>query len=231
MPARRNPARPQVIAHFAITADGKTSTRAHTPARFTSPADKRRLQEVRAGADAILAGRGTVVADSMTMGISLKDLRRARVARGLPPAPLRVIVSNSGRLDPEAKVFTCAGSPLIVFSTQQMPARLRGKIARRAELFLFEGDSVDLQIALEILRAEFGVRRLICEGGGTLLRALAERDLVDGFFLTVAPVVFGGHLAPTLTGQPAGFLPAPLAFQIVRHEVRGSECFLELARA
>jgi len=221
---------PLVIAHFAMTADGKTSTRAFTPALFTSPADKRRLQEVRAGADAVMAGRGTVAADSMSMGLSRQDLRNERVSRGLPPEPLRVIVSNTGKLDPGWKAFKYSGSPLVVFSTRRMPARLRAVIPRHAELFLFSGRTVDLRKSLEILRAEFGVKRLVCEGGGTLLRSLASLDLVDGIFLTVAPVVFGGRLAPTLTGLPGGFLAPPREFEIVRQSALDGECFLEFRR-
>ena len=223
--------RPFVLAHFALTADSKISTRAFTPARFTSPADKRRLQETRAEADAVLVGRGTVAADSMSMGLPAKDLREARVARGLPPVPLRVIVSNAGRFDLDAKVFQYSASPLVIFSTTRMPERLRSEVARRAELFLFSGQKVDLAQALQILRADFGVKRLVCEGGGTLLRALAEQDLVDGIRLTIAPIIFGGRLAPTLTGLPGGFLQPPREFRITRHSLVGDECCLELRRS
>ncbi|MEI6073819.1 MAG: RibD family protein, partial [Verrucomicrobiae bacterium] len=220
--------RPFVLAHFAMTADGKISTRAGTPSRFTSVADKRRLLEARAEADAVLAGRGTVEADAMSMGISAKDLREARAARGLPPVPLRVIVSNAGRFDLDGKVFRYSASPLVIFSTTRMPERLRPEVARRAELFLFRGREVDLSRALEILRAEFGVKRLVCEGGGALLRSLAGLGLVDGIRLTVAPVIFGGRLAPSLTGLPGSFLLPPREFRITRQTMIGDECCLEL---
>ena len=212
-----------------MTADGKTSTRAFTP-RFTSPSDKARLQEIRAGADAVMAGRGTVATDSTSLGISRRDLREDRVSRGLPPVPLRVIVSNSGRLDPGWKVFRYPASPLVVFSTRRMPERLRSAIARNADLFLFPAPTVDLRNTLEILRAEFGVKRLVCEEAGTLFRALVSLDLVDRICLTVAPVIFGGRLAPTLTGLPGGFLKPPREFKIVRQSVHEGECRLELAR-
>ena len=206
--------RPLVTAHFAMPADGKTSPVAFTPESFASPAGKRRLQEVQAGTDAILVGRSAVAADSM----------------GLPRQPLRVIISNAGDLDPDWMVFNCSDSPIIVFSTRQMPARLRTEIARRAELFLFSCRSVDLRKSLEILRVEFGVRRLACEGGGTLLRSLAALDLVDSICLAVVPVVSGGRLAPTLTGLPGAFLNPPREFEIIRQSVIAGECFLELRR-
>lgn len=222
--------RPRVVANFAVTADGKISTRRFTPSLFTSPADKRRLQEIRASVDAVLAGRGTVGADTMSMGLSRDDLRRERVACGKPPVPLRVIVSNAGRLDPAWKVFAYKDSPLVVFSTAAMPARVRSELAPLCEVFLFEEKQVPLAAALGILREDFGVRSLVCEGGGTLMRSLLEEDLVDEIHTTIAPVIFGGAKAPTMTGLPGTFLPAPREFRIASFEPRDGECFLHLKR-
>ncbi len=215
---------PFVLACSAITADGKV---AFTPSQFTSRAGKRRFQETRAAADAIMVEGGTVEADDM--GLSAKDLRDARRAKGLPPAPIRVMVSNSGRVDLEGKVFRRSASPLVVFSTSRMAERLRSGVARRADLFLFPCETVDLPAALQILRADFGVKRLVCEG--PLLRALAEGDLVDGIRLTVAPRVFGGSSAPTLTGLPGDFLLPLREFRIIRQSVEGDECVIDAVRA
>ena len=67
--------RPRVIANFALTADGKVSTRNFTDTTFTSPSDKRRLKEIRALGDALLVGGRTVAADTMSLGLSAVDLR------------------------------------------------------------------------------------------------------------------------------------------------------------
>ena len=222
--------RPFVLAHFAVTADGKISTRAFTPAQFTCAADKRRLQETRAGCDAVLAGRGTVSKDTMSMGLSAPDLRAKRMAEGRPAVPLRVMVSHAGRLDLSWKVFAYRESPLVVFTSARMPGHLRAAVARRAELYIFPGAAVDIGAALQILREDFGVRRLVCEGGGALLRSLAARDLVDGIRLTIAPVLFGGHGAPSLTGLPGEFLNPPREFRIIRQRVAGGEICVDRQR-
>ena len=224
------PARPRIAANFAITADAKISTRNFTPALFTSSADKARLQEIRAGADAIIVGRGTVAADTMSLGLSRQDLRDARAARGLSPVPLRVLVSNAGILDPNWKVFQYAESPLVVFSTVKMPERIRARIAPLCDLHLFPAPTVPLEAALQILFREYKIRRAVCEGGGTLLRSLAEADLVDEIFLTLAPMIFGGAGAPTLTGKLGSFLPEAREFKIVAHRMEGAECFLHLRK-
>lgn len=221
--------RPHVTAHFAMTADGKISTRNRTPSGFTSPADKSRLSEVRAGADAVLVGLRTVAADTMSLGLSRADLREDRVRRGLPPVPLRVVVSNSGEINLDLKIFRYHESPLVIFSTHAMPNSRRCALAKRAELYLFQSE-VDLGQMLQILRSDFGVRRLVCEGGGSLLRAMAAQDLVDEIRLTVAPRVFGGAEAPTLTGGPASLFATRVAFRIAALSQDAGECVLRLRR-
>lgn len=229
--AKRRPALPKITAHFAITTDGKISTKNRTPSLFTSPADKERLRTVRAAHDAILAGRGTVAADTMSMRLTDAALRKEREISGLPPEPLRVIISNTGRLDPAWKVFQPGGSPVVILSTTRMPERTRAALPHLCDLHLFDSGCVPLIPALQMLRADYNVKSIVCEGGGELVRSLAELDLLVEIQLTVAPVVFGGATAPTLTGLPGSFLPATLDFRIKSMEQIGDECVLNLIRS
>ena len=222
--------RPKIHAHFAMTADGKISTKNLTPSQFTSSADKARLGEIRARHDAILAGRGTVSADTMSMRISSEKLRADRVQRGLPPEPLRVVISNAGKIDPLWKIFQHNGSPIVILSTTRMPQKLRATLAPLCDLHLYESACVPLSAALSMLRAEYGVKSLVCEGGGALLRSLAAAGFLDEIHLTLAPVLFGGAAAPTLTGLPGDFLPRPLEFRLVEINPLGDECLLHFKR-
>lgn len=222
--------RPRIHAHFAMTADGKISTKNFTPSQFTSPADKARIGEIRARHDAILAGRGTVAADTMSMRLSNEKLRAARVLRGLPPEPLRVVISNTGRINPAWKIFQHTGSPIVILSTTRMPQKLRAALAPLCDLHLYESESVPIPAALLMLRCEYGVKSLVCEGGGELLRSLAAADILDEIHLTLAPVLFGGADAPTLTGLPGDFLPKPLDFRLAKTEPMNGECLLHFKR-
>lgn len=222
--------RPKIHAHFAISADGKISTRNFTPSQFTSPADKARIGEIRARHDAILAGRGTVAADTMSMRLSNEELRAERVLRGLAPEPLRVVISNAGKINPSWKIFRHSGSPIVILSTTRLPRKLRAALAPLCDLYLYESASVPLAAALSMLRADYGVKSLVCEGGGELLRSLAAADLLDEIHITLAPILFGGADAPTITGLPGDFLPRPLDFRMVQVEPVGGECFLHFKR-
>src|SRR3989442_1573334 len=85
---------------------------------------------------------------------------------------------------------------------------------------------VDLVTMLETLRSKYNVRTLACEGGPTLFRALLERDLIDQLNLTIAPYMFGGAKAPTLTGLSTEFLPASVHCSLTDMRTVGDECFL-----
>jgi riboflavin-specific deaminase-like protein len=218
--------RPKVIANFAITADGKISTRAHTPATFTSPHDKRRLLEIRALGDAILVGRNTVATDTMSLTLRDRSLRARRRARGLPAEPLRVILSARGDLDPSWKVFQTPGARRIVFSTFQMPDATRGALVPLCDLHLLDAETIPLEDVLSALRGLYDVRTLVCEGGPTLFRGLVEIDALDTLHLTIAPRVFGGATAPTLTGTNPDFLRRIAHFRLTSMRAAGDECFL-----
>src|SRR5438876_11543702 len=90
--------RPFVVATFAMTADGKVTTRNFVPVDFTSREDKLHLFRQRALADAVLLGHTSLKRDNVRLGIPA-DLQQARIKQKKSPAPLRVIVANKGRID------------------------------------------------------------------------------------------------------------------------------------
>jgi len=218
--------RPFVTANFALTWDGRISTRRGTPADFSSKRDKRRLVEIRAECDAVLVSAKTIAADNMTMGLPDAALRATRIARGQREYPLRVLLTNSGRIDPALRLFTKTFSSIVIFSTTRMPVRTRSALAGKADIWLHESASVNLAAMLATLRADYAVRRLVCEGGAQIFRALLTAGLVDEIHVTLCPRIFGGEKAPTLTGIAGEFLPASVALQLKKMSVIEGECFL-----
>ena len=222
---KRKPQPPFVAATFAMTVDGKITTRNFSPVDFTSREDKLHLFRQRALADAVLIGHTTLKRDNVRLSLPA-DLQQARLKRKQTPAPLRVIVSNKGRIDSRLKIFQSTSSPILVFSTTQMPKKTQAALGKKATLHLARSDHVDLAEMLRILRCQYNVRTVACEGGPTLFRSLLERGLVDQLNLTVAPYLFGGARAPTLTGLSKEFLPASVHCRLIHMRVVGEECFL-----
>jgi riboflavin-specific deaminase-like protein len=217
--------RPFVVATFAMTADGKVTTKNFTPVDFTSREDKLHLFRQRALADAVLLGHTSLERDNVRLGVPI-EFQRARIKRRQSPAPLRVIVSNKGRIDPRLKIFQSTLSPILIFSTTRMPKNIQAALKEKATLHLTKCDEIDLAAMLQTLRKKYKVRRLACEGGPTLFRALLNRGLIDQLNLTIAPYMFGGANAPTLTGLSKEFLRATVHCSLIGMRTIGDECFL-----
>ena len=222
----RQGVRPFVTANFAITWDGHISTRESTPSDFSSSKDKRGLLEIRATCDAVLASAKTVSADNMTMGLPDAGLRAQRKARGQSEYPLRVLLSNSGQIQPEWRIFTQKFSPMVIFSTTRMPENIQAALATQADVWLDDRSSVNLHGLMRTLHEDYGVRRLVCEGGGQIFRSLLSAGLVDELHLTLCPRIFGGVKAPTITGLVGSFLPKAISLKLREFRVVEHECFL-----
>ena len=202
--------RPRISTNLAISADGKISSVSRIKSGWTSKADHQRLLDLRKNADALLVGRGTLDNDRMTL-------------TG-PKNPLRCIVSGNGVLDPGHPIFSKAGGDIHLLVTgDNEPSAPPSVIIHRGTLAAF----------LETLATKYGVKTLHCEGGGSLVKALAEIDGIDDFHLTLAGhTLFGGKDAPTATGIAGGFLPASRHFGITAFEPdpESGECFLSYSR-
>src|SRR5437867_9507539 len=111
--------RPFVVATFAMTVDGKITTRNFTPVDFTSREDKLHLFRQRALADAVLIGHTSLKRDNVRLSLPA-ELQQARIKRKQTPAPLRVIVSNKRRIDSRLKIFQSTSSPILAFSTTRI---------------------------------------------------------------------------------------------------------------
>ena len=225
--SKRRLRRPFVFATFAMTVDGKITTRTFSPVDFTSRADKLHLLRQRSLGDAVLIGHGTLEHDNVRLGLPDPKMRAEREARGQSAYPLRVIVSNEGRIDPALNIFQTDFSRIVIFSTMRMPRKFQKGLREKATLRLHAARSVDLAWMLQQLRSEYGVRTVACEGGAELFRSLLELRLVDQLNLTIAPYIFGGKNAPTLTGRSIDFLPESVRCSLGEMHVVGEECFVE----
>jgi len=226
---KRRSLRPFITATFAMTIDGKITTKSFSPVDFTSRTDKLHLWQQRAMADAVVVGYSTVERDNVRLGLPA-ELRQKRSQSGKTAAPLRVLVSNSGKIDHRLKIFESNFSPIVIFSTTQMPEKVQEVIGNKATLHLDKSKHVDLPAMIRTLARKYQARNIACEGGARLFRSFVELGLIDQLNLTVAPYLFGGRDAPTLTGLSRAFLAHSLFFRLTKMRVVGEECFLTYRR-
>ncbi|MFC7338553.1 RibD family protein [Haloferula chungangensis] len=201
--------RPHISINFAISADGKITSVAHKASGWTSEEDSQRLKQLREGADAIMVGRGTLEADRMTMTAS--------------NSPLRCVVSRSGNFDFDHPLFHSAGGAIHLLSEKPLTVDLPDVTSHSGSLSDF----------VKTLHLVHGVAHLHCEGGGKLVRELAELDAVDEIHLTWAGHhLFGGKTAPGITGLPGDYLTDSRHYELLHFEPREDlgECFLSYRR-
>jgi 5-amino-6-(5-phosphoribosylamino)uracil reductase len=206
------PQRPYVLLSAATSVDGCLDDATETRLILSNDEDFDRVDEVRAGSDAIMVGAGTIRRDNPALLVRSQARRAARLARGLPASPARVTLTGTGEIDPAARFFTTGEGPRLVYVTAAAAGRARERLrgvadAGEAEVIAV-GDPLDLGSVLADLAAR-GVRRLMVEGGGTVHARFLAAGLADELHLAVAPLFVGDPqatrlTAPELAGRPAG---------------------------
>jgi riboflavin-specific deaminase-like protein len=190
---------PFVLVNMAMTADGKIATANRVVSSFTSTRDHEHLLELRATADAVMAGARTVDSAPINLGPGPARYRRQRLKRGLAKYNLRVIVTRSGSVNPRAEVFRRRFSPIIILTTHRAGAhRLRQLRALADEVRICGREKINFRAAFRWLQRQWRVKRLLGEGGGELNDALFRAGVVDELHLTINPKIFGGRDAPTI---------------------------------
>lgn len=191
------PGRPWVALDMVTSADGAATLDGRS-AGLSSPGDRAVFRALRAVADVVLVGAGTVRAERYGPPRIAPELVELRQDRQQAPQPQLAVVSASLDLDPDLAMFTAEGptgslAPLLITcSGGRNDTSQRDLLSERAEVIDAGDGRVDLARALGLL-AERGARVVVCEGGPSLNAELLAVDLVDELCCTVAPVLVGGH--------------------------------------
>lgn len=207
-----------VRANFVASVDG-AATVAGRSEGLQTPGDNRVFGALRDLADVLLVGAGTTRVEGYT---AVKvSARRAAVRErfGFAPYVPTAVVSARLHLDPRAGLFTEAppeGRTVVITCAQADPQR-RADLERVADVAVCGEDTVDLAAARTAL-TERGHRRVLCEGGPTLLAGLAGAGLIDELCLSVTPKLAGPGGTRIVTGEPWRSVPLPLHLAILLEE-------------
>lgn len=214
--------RPWVFTNFVQSLDGAVSFQqqdATTADLSRSPADRWLMDLLRAHADAVLLGANTLVEEAhqhpsgrgFVYRIQDERLRelRAKLGRGREK---NIFVTGAAALDlGKYRVFDGEHVDAFILTTGAGAKRLAEKSAHPHVRILVagEGKVVDLARALALLRREFGIAYLLCEGGPTLHGYLQRAGLVDEMFVTTSPVLVGQKNPEGERPRPSVFMGAP----------------------
>jgi riboflavin biosynthesis pyrimidine reductase len=229
-------AEPCVVANFVESLDGVVAVprlpRSHAVIGDESEADRFVLALVRACADAVVVGSGTLLASpkgtwrvDRAYPEAAEALIELRTRRGRPEQPLVVVVTTGASLDPAHPVLE---SGALVLTVEGAASRLRASVPGASEVVAVnEGDTVDLGRAIDLLR-DRGCPVVLTEAGPSMFGSLVASQLVDELFLTVSPVL-AGRAATARLGLVEGVELVPqtrVAGRLRSVRTHGSHLFL-----
>jgi len=193
--------RPYILVNVAVSADGKLSTRERRQVKISGSDDFDRVDIIKSGADAIMVGIGTILADDPSLTVKSQERIADRLSTGRPEHPVRIIIDSRARTPPDAKILHKGPGKRIIAVSSAAPEGRIAALRPHAEIISAGSEEVDLAGLMEILGSQ-GVKRLMVEGGGTLIAGLFNADLVDQLSMFVGNIIIGGSDAPTLADGP-----------------------------
>jgi 5-amino-6-(5-phosphoribosylamino)uracil reductase len=210
--------RPYTLLSCSMSLDGFIDHASESRLLLSNDLDFDRVDRVRAGVDAILVGATTVRNDNPRLRVRDPERRKKRLERGLPEHPLKVTVTEHGRLDPSSRFFDDDGSEKLVVCNTRVLGSLRTRMRGVCDVY-DGGDPVQMRSVAEELHRR-GVGRLMVEGGGHVHTQFLAADLVDELHLVVAPFFVGEPGARRFVGEgPFPFHPGRRAVLAETHQL------------
>jgi 2,5-diamino-6-(ribosylamino)-4(3H)-pyrimidinone 5'-phosphate reductase len=186
--------RPHVLMMSEITADGKLTLRKGASSKilmkYMAHETEILLHKTRAECDAIMVGSHTIKIDNSFLTV--------RLVAG--KSPLRVIPNSRADIPLESNVLKSDAPTVIAVSGRAPPDRVQAIRERGAKVVVAGEKDVDLPLLMQILWKDYGVRKLMIEGGPTLNWHMLQHRLVDEIRLIHLPFIVGGADTPSLVG-------------------------------
>ena len=179
--------KPHVIVNCAMSADGKTALHTRMQLRISSDEDIERMYKLRNECDAVLVD--TVLSDDPKLTVKEKYVKN-------PKQPLRVVLDSKCRIPNDVLVLNKSAKTLII-TTDGNEKHFDGE---HIEVVGCKADNekyVDLVCVLDLLYQK-GVKKLLVEGGGTIIWNFLKKGFVDDLFIYIGPCIIGGKDTPTL---------------------------------
>ncbi len=189
--------RPELSLKLASTLDGWLAASSGDAAWISGEASRREVQRLRARADAVLVGAGTLRADDPRLGARLRGARQ----------PWRIALDPRLECPAHARILTTPGGPALLVAAQDAPQEREAALRAAGAEVLRVPRRADGRLDLDALLTALGQRgllSLLVEGGGELARELLEAELVDRALIFVAPRILGGRDGVPLAGRAPG---------------------------
>ncbi len=181
--------KPEIITFTTISLDGGIS-RPGEKTRLSSSRDFERQHLLRSMVDAVMVGANTVLIDDPLLTVRLPGYSGRQ--------PWRIVIDSRLRTSPEARVYDTSKAPTILVTSNENKGKVSGYEARGVRVVFVnkQGEWLDLDEAVRKLMDEYGIRKILVEGGGVLIGTLLMQGLIDELIVTISPVLLGKNKTP-----------------------------------
>jgi 2,5-diamino-6-(ribosylamino)-4(3H)-pyrimidinone 5'-phosphate reductase len=174
-----------------MSIDGKVASPTGQQIKISCNEDLKRMYRLRNTSDAILVGVGTVLSDDPKLTVKDKYIKN-------PKQPIRIVLDTNCRTPKNAEVVNDTAKTIIVVGYD-----CNKKFGNNVEIIkckITKENLINLKCFLEILYKR-GVKKLMVEGGSTVISNFLKEDLVDDFYIYVSPIIIGGKNTPALVNK------------------------------
>jgi len=211
---------PWVRSKVACSLDGRTATAAGRSKWITNKKARSSGHRLREISDAILVGKGTILADDPQL--------TCRKGKNPGKDPVRVVLDSGLGIDPSSRICHLKSSaPTVIIGAEGRSTEVQKQAleATGTKVWFTPPDGqgrVEIRYALRMLGKLVGVQSLLVEGGGTVHGAFWDQALVDEAFFYYAPIVIGGKNArPAIGGSGAIDVGEATGLSKVQHRKLG----------
>jgi 5-amino-6-(5-phosphoribosylamino)uracil reductase len=177
----------------AISLDGHIDDESANRLRLSSDEDWQDMYATRSLCDAILVGANTIRKDNPSLSCHLPELIAQRISRGQTPESIKVTITRTGNLQPEAKFFAQGNGQKIILCTTDSAYSVSQQLHKTAKTIMVKNiNAASIVATLE----EQGIQSLFVEGGTSILTMFLSAGIFHQLRLAIAPFFVGSSKAP-----------------------------------
>lgn len=182
--------RPYVVINCAMSADEKIASQSGRQLRISCDEDIKRMYELRNECDAVLVGINTVLSDDPKLTVKEKYVKN-------PKQPIRIVLDTKCKTPINSFVVSNAAKTLIIAGE-----KCSKRFGENVEIVVCEKDDNGLIHLEKLLDALYnkGIKKLMVEGGGTVIWNFLNKGFVDDFYVYVGSMIIGGKNTPNIGG-------------------------------
>ncbi|MEF8848092.1 MAG: 2,5-diamino-6-(ribosylamino)-4(3H)-pyrimidinone 5'-phosphate reductase [Candidatus Thermoplasmatota archaeon] len=182
--------RPYTIINCAMSADGKIALPDKKPLRISGDKDIERMYNLRNKSDGILVGINTIINDNPKLTVKEKYVKKVS-------NPTRIVLDTKGRI-PENSLVLNKTAKTFIITSKKCRDRTFGENIEIIKCSTDAYGKINLEELTQLLYKK-DIKKLMVEGGGTVIWNFLKQKLVDEIYTYIAPFVIGGKSSPTMS--------------------------------